>query len=379
MMKKARKIIEIVLKGFLNIIINISCAFYKRFPYFFLNTVCDVLQNKTGAFISYKERPLKSEKMVVAPLYKHSNQNTAVILQGPLCEKDNFTVETVKYYARTMPDALLIVSTWENSDINIINSIKELGACVVLSKTPEFTGRGNINYQVVSTRAGIEEAKRRGMQYVMKTRTDQRICSPDFLNYCFSLLKTFPVGDEFAYLNQQQRIIVGQGSGFGSMFIPFFISDFFYFGKTDTLLKLFSIEMQKINQTTKERFETHNTHKIGRTIAEYYAYRAPEIALIKNYISDNGKRNIKSDVKTYWKFVKNNLITVSHSEIQILWPKYAGNHDENRMDFSYVKNDNDKLLLSYTWTFSRWLNLYSGEIVYSEEFEYMPNLPADML
>ncbi len=379
MNKKIKNVVESFLKGILGCIVNIACKLYDNFPHFIMNIICDVLEKKTGDYWSYRARPLQNAKMVVASLYSPDIRKTAIILQGPIRSINSFTVETVKYYHRIMPRVMIIISTWEGSDRNVIDCLKKHGAHVILSKVPEYTGNGNMNYQVVSSLAGIEEAKKCGKQYVLKTRTDQRLCNPDFLNYCFSLLKVFPVGDKFAYLNQKQRIIVGQGSGYGSMFVPFFISDFFYFGETEAILRMFSLNLQKINQTTEERSETRQTDKKGRTIAEYYAHRAPEISIMLNYISDGGKMKIDRNIHTYWEFVKENLITVSHNEVQLLWPKYKKNHDENKIDFSYADGDTENLLLSYTWTFSRWLNLYTGEIKYSEEFERISNLPAEMI
>ena len=82
---------------------------------------------------------------------------------------------------------------------------------MVLSDLPAYSGISNTNYQIVSTRAGVEAARASGKAYVLKTRTDQRFYAPSSLEFLHHLIRKFPVTGNWA---QKSRIV---GHSLGAM------------------------------------------------------------------------------------------------------------------------------------------------------------------
>jgi len=68
----------------------------------------------------------------------------AVVIQGPVLGTDDFTLETVRLYRHVCPDMTVILSTWDNSPVEIIQRCREAGADVVLSRSGECQLSGNL-------------------------------------------------------------------------------------------------------------------------------------------------------------------------------------------------------------------------------------------
>ena len=96
----------------------------------------------------------------------------AIILQGPVCHRKNFTIETIRRYRGLYPDIKIYLSTWENETVDF-DPEKE-GFTLVRNPLPADPGPGNINFQILSTRYGLKAARRDGCRWAMKTRTDIR-------------------------------------------------------------------------------------------------------------------------------------------------------------------------------------------------------------
>lgn len=124
------------------------------------------------------------------------NKEVGIVIQGPVIGKDDFTINTIKLYMKTMRGAHIILSTWDDVPETFMSKIKALNIDVICSALPENRGRGNVNLQIKSTMAGIVRAKELGMKYIMKTRTDQRIYKSDVIEYLFNLQKLFPLQGE---------------------------------------------------------------------------------------------------------------------------------------------------------------------------------------
>jgi hypothetical protein len=92
------------------------------------------------------------------------------------------------------PDAIIILSTWTNSEASSLETAARLGAEVVLTEPIESPEHGNISRQVATTLAGVRRAAELGAKRILKTRTDQRIYSPTSLALLEGVLQHFPVG-----------------------------------------------------------------------------------------------------------------------------------------------------------------------------------------
>ncbi len=144
-----------------------------------------------GNFISMWFRPVLA-KDVLNKTYITTEDKIAIIIQGGLWEKYNFTLETIKLYKKHYPNAIIILSTWADIQAEIIAPFKELGIEILLNEKPKpIPGNGNL--QVISTQAGIIRAKEFGCKYICKSRTDQRMYATGIFPYLIKLINKFPI------------------------------------------------------------------------------------------------------------------------------------------------------------------------------------------
>ena len=191
---------------------------------------CMSYEKETGDYCSYRKRSGSAENLIVHSGMLSNMSDVAIVIQGPLILDNHFTLNTVKLYKRYYPGCKVIVSTWNDSNKSEIDSLKTAGADIVLNAAPGIFGLGNMNFQIVSTKGGIQCADDAGAKYILKTRSDQRIYKPHMLEYFKTLIDQFPIKQEVDSAKQKERIIAVQTTVGGGMFIPYFIADFLYFG-----------------------------------------------------------------------------------------------------------------------------------------------------
>ena len=151
-------------------------------------------------------------------------------MQGPIIEKNQFTLETIKLYQRNFPKAKIILSTWESERKKIKNV--ESADFKILFEVPKYQNIGykSTNLQILSTQNGLNYLKHKEYNYILKTRTDQRYSNPEMLIFLKSLLKNFPINNP-KVLKQEQRLI---GLSFNTFLYRLYgLSDMFLFGTTN--------------------------------------------------------------------------------------------------------------------------------------------------
>lgn len=327
-------------------------------------------------YLEFNLRPQAVEQVTICSELGISQDDTAIVLQGPLVLEDNYTIETVRLYKRTCPGAAIVVSTWDDSSYEACQRIEAEGADIVLSPLPKHNGVGNVNYQVVSTMAGLKAAKNMGCKRALKCRTDQRLARINLLAYFDGLLQIFPVDDSKFRLGQRERIVYGQGTIGGSVFLPFYLCDWYMYGNIDDLISLFNFPLQQFTIGRSERIQQVEDLKTCCNLLEYHSRLAPEMILTRSYVTKRGSVEIPNTVASSWDFIRANLVCVSHQDVQHHWPKYRDRVLLNNTDFGYIPCDGPEKYLTYNWTFQNWLCLYLGVLPYSESYEKIPLLPA---
>lgn len=267
---------------------------------------CKVAEQRSEYFISCNMRPKYSDCSLLPPDMRYAADNIAIVLQGPLDEIDSFTVETVKLYFALYEKIVIIVSTWPDANRSVVNELRELGAYIVISEYPENCGYGNINYQLVSTKAGIEKAISLGKRYVCKSRTDQRLYAPGSITYFRDL-----IDGHFALSGSDFRNrIVCLSAEYAGMFTPFYIPDFLYFGKSEEMKVLFDIPLRPDDIERPENI----TRKESASVCS------------EAYIAYSYAKGIDADcelsVKGCLDFLANYMIVVDKSQIGLYWHKY---------------------------------------------------------
>lgn len=331
---------------------------------YLIKTTCKCAQTYSDKFITYRERYKYASSYNIIGELTNISANCAIILQGPIREEDNFTLETVKLYKKEYPNIEVIVSTWDDTSNAIVDEIEKNGGTVILNKKPKNTGIGNINFQKVSTLAGINYANVKKCQYVLKTRTDQRICRNHFIEYFMSLIKQFPL--DCSIKKQSERIITGPGLVDGTIFKPYMISDFMYFGNIRDVELIFSKELDESNMSVEEREKWILGLKGKTKISEFLNITAPELHMIRHFADNVMDKKSELTLKSYWEFVKKHLICLGWNDVNLYWPKYAI-FNESRIDST--TNDKSDIITSYCWDFAEWLLIHNDTIAYKKEYE----------
>ncbi|MCR5083219.1 MAG: WavE lipopolysaccharide synthesis family protein [Parasporobacterium sp.] len=239
----------------------------------------------------------KSESAIIREKnYNEANKITAIIVQGPIIYKGDFTYITLKMYKLIFPDATIILSTWKSEEQNEgFERFKKLGIDIVLSDTPEMKGVLNLNFQLISTNAGLKRAKELGLEYALKTRTDFRIYAEDAISYVNNLTRRFP-----SKTPAKARITVLPPIAD----VPYYIPDFIFYGTVDDLLEMWTDETLFPNESINEN---------------------PEMKLISRYLKKIGCyiESPMEDISKYMDLISKVFIVVDESAYKYVWDKYT--------------------------------------------------------
>lgn len=177
------------------------------------------------------------------------NRDITVVIQGPVVAstdremEDGITAKAIASVRQFLPGSHIILSTWKGQPIDGLDVDD-----IILSDDPgnnviEYRSSGepvfvNENRQIVSSRNGL---KRVITQYAIKLRSDNVLTSDNFK----SLFEKYPVRAKQQKLFKE-RVVINSlftreiSRGFPSLF---HVSDFFYFGLTEDLLKIWDIPL----------------------------------------------------------------------------------------------------------------------------------------
>lgn len=285
----------------------------------------------------------------------------AVVMQGPVCEKDQFSLETLRIYRKLMPTARLIVSTWEDEPATLLAPIRREGFEIVLSRKPEYPGILNVNMQLESARAGIRHAIASGASWVVKTRTDQRMLAPNLPAYLVALAKTFPVNGSWP---QRYRIF---GLGMGTLkYGLYHLTDQSVFGWAEDMLQYWSPPDRK--DKPRAEWPTDPAQRFATVpVGELYPQAAPESYFASKYLESIGRR-LDWTIADSWAAFRDHFGVADLSSTDFYWIKNQSStflEDDRR----YRSIDN-----RLTLDFKEWLLLYSGALGLEAAKQAAPSL-----
>lgn len=275
----------------------------KRMSVLFLSTI-DHLSRVSDDFYAYDKWPKKSDPRENLYIYQVNRnlEQIGIIIQGPLKHEDNFTLETVEYYRKLFPTAILIISTWRDENKETLEQLKKAGAHIVVSELPEVRGVANVNCQIKSTMAGICYAEQLGLKHILKTRSDQRIYAWNSLRYFFAVNKVFPVAS--GSKTRERLIIVNE---FTRKFTPFHFSDFLMFGTVEDV-KLY----------WDQPFSTINERGSFAKISEINENNCAEVFLGKNFMRKVAS-SCQYTIAEYHRFLRDYFYIVDLQQLDLYW------------------------------------------------------------
>lgn len=297
-------------------------------------------------FLTYHFRPVYSRDIL--PEEKpEMTEKIAIVIQGPICCKKSFTLETVKLYKRIYPHTVIIVSTWNSIKEKEAEELIEAGAVLVLSDEKEVISPISTNYQIVNTLAGIKKAVEMGCSYILKTRADQRMYAPGIFSYLFAMFDLFPLPEGTKALG---RIAALGHHTFKNR--CYSISDMWLFGKAEDILLYFSCPQDNRGKEIIEEAESHREKPIV-----YSKYRVGEIYFASHYIEGLGN-TLKWNINDSLNYYRDLFLIVDKEALDFYWPKYT-NAEYRWRDYS------DSSLLN-EFNFKDWLMLQHSHMVKGE-------------
>jgi len=266
-------------------------------------------------------------------LQLNNKKKFAIVMQGLMVDKDLFTVNTMEIYRKNFPDAILILSTWDVSSM-AASRMSLIDVHVIYNNRPNNSGISNINLQIVTSKSGVLKAKDMGAEYVLKTRTDQRIYHPSLYVYLFSLIDIYPLPSHIK--GQNKRLVAASLNTF--KYRLYGVSDMFLFGEIDDMTRYW-------NAPLDERHPSFGQES-GKTLREFSEYRIAEVYLSTEFLKKIG-RNIDFSLKDSFSIFRDHFIVIDQSAVKLFWNKYTFNEEKTERfgQFNPEMSHNDWLLL----------------------------------
>jgi hypothetical protein len=250
----------------------------------------------------------------------------------------DFTLETVRIYKKIFPEAKIIISTWEDENRQALAKIKSEKIAVILNEKPENGGpieTPNINLQIVSSLAGIRIAQELGCEYVLKTRTDQRIYRHDALDFFSDILDMFPVASGY----KQKKRIAGVSLN-TYQYRMYGMSDMTLFGSVEDMLLFWDVDL--------DNRKKNGTKDIS--LRGFAHQRFSEIYFVTEFMRKIG-RDLKWTLRDSWEVFADHFCVIDQQSIELYWHKYKRHHEYRRSQYFYERTDKEM-------SFSSWLQLY---------------------
>ena len=169
---------------------------------------------------------------------KIDTSEITVVVQGAFVPETKECLESIRHY---LPNSKIVLSTWKGSDVSFCDADEivfniDPGAFVCQINGKKRTN--NINRQILSTKNGLMRAK---TKYALKMRTDFKLCGTEFLNY-FCAFPAYP--QDATWKIFKHKVINFCDLPEDCKQIPFFVTDFAFFGLTEDLMFLFDIPLK---------------------------------------------------------------------------------------------------------------------------------------
>ena len=212
------------------------------------------------------------------------NLMIGIVIQGPITTRT--TLEICKFYKRIYPDVQIVLSTWEKEGTDPFLALTDDRFSVIKNVKPDLPGPSNINWQITSTKNGINFLVDQGCTHILKTRTDILLGNFSFLNY---LIWMHSKGKKHA-------VVFSSFNSF--LFRLFSPSDQVMFGEATDIARFWSIDLVPENQ--KIEF--------------------PEKFLFKKYLESCGYQT-NEDFRNYLTALRDYAVIADHEQLGQVWNK----------------------------------------------------------
>ncbi len=306
-----------------------------------LKDLLEAVEDGEKAFISYHSRPMNSSSVSTQSDEVKNQRRLAIVIQGPIISKNDFTLETVKIYKKHFGNAFIVLSTWSDEDAVAIRRFEESGVSVVLNAKPAYAGTSNINFQIVSANNGMKKAQAFGVEYVLKTRTDQRMYASNIADYLFNITEAFSVGR--GYARQKKRIVGVSLNTF--KYRMYGLSDMLIYGHIDDMALYWNAALDE------RKFSDEDIRKATASLRNFALWRVCEVYLATEFLRKVG-RTLEWTLKDSWMAFADHFCVVDREQLDLFWIKY------NRLEYRWLAYTG--VNSSQEMTFREWLNIYGN-------------------
>ncbi|MFG1592804.1 WavE lipopolysaccharide synthesis family protein [Halobacteriovorax sp. CON-3] len=262
--------------------------------------------------------------------FNNDDSDVAIVVQGPLLLKRNFTYRSCSNLVKAFPKSLLILSTWEGEDEETIGKVRGLGFIVLLNKLPKDSGLGNVNYQISSTYAGAEYAKTKGAKYLLKIRTDHIILKNNVLNFFKNMLNTFDL----------KLLTLSENS---YEMDPYRLGDRVMFGSVDSMMVYW------------QPCDSFNFNNIDRNIFKKWELNKSVHSLLFLRFLSFLNEDLDWSLLTYHRLMIKHFVLIDSSSIGLYWYKYF---DRIFVDRNFYGVNSELNPCMRKMSFLRWLYYY---------------------
>jgi len=298
-------------------------------------------------YLTYVARPKWAEQVeTVSDLSPDGGEGTAIVIHGTMVYDDHFTRDTIRIYRRHYPEALIILSTWDDEDAEYLEDMREANVVVVTSPKPEYPGIGNSELLRVPAHAGVEEAVALGMTDVLITLSNHRLYAPNLVSFFRQLQDCFPLNET----SKQSKRLIASAHG-THKHTPYCISPMVMFGSVADVLNYWDLDTETNNRQLKNNKTDKNDEKtVANTRLDFIRKQAVQ------YLSRIDVTMRHDSIDDYWKFLATYFCLID-AQLTDLYchfndaEKITGKIDvRNR---SYTANN------SHTMSFAKWLIMYN--------------------
>jgi len=272
-----------------------------------------------------------------------------IVVQGPMLTSNRFTLNTLASYKAMFPEAKIILSTWPEEEKAHREILKKMEISTVVSDPPSNPGFANTNLQMVSTHNGVKRAQELGMEFILKTRADQRIYNHLALHFLLNMLSANPLEIKQAAKQESRLIFSSMGSLLYRLYGP---SDMLMFARVSDALDYWSGELSPTNSTSP-----------APSLRGYAKQRPPEVWFCTRWLERLGY-DLDWSLEQYWEVVAQRLLIVDSSALNLYWPKYSSYENPWRTYSS--RNAYEEI------SYSHWLSLKFRQIVRDDDLLDLP-------
>jgi hypothetical protein len=186
-----------------------------------------------------------------------------VVMQGPLYP--GVTKSALMWNRIQHPNSYLVVSTWNDERDELLEEARALADAVVTSELPRNCGFLNRNAQIRSTKAGLSKVVGRGLDWVVKTRTDHVLTGGRDSH-------VFDCAGPVLRQDGGARHRIGVHLGCSWMYVPFHFTDQLIAGRTDDIENLWDCPEDSRIPSDFEIHESEPYTELCRAAPECYVY-----------------------------------------------------------------------------------------------------------